>query len=178
MNICDFRNNLIRTLENFSREGYSLDWTRIVDGFLYESLPLFKREEIFDVIGNLARGLVREDQVRKFLIDSDHRAYFSKHETFQLSLELILESNNSLFTEKDLYAEIAERGRSLGLFPPKPVCFADSNWAAGLFYFVVGFSNAVELWLLDSVGMKGFPMKDWKNSQGKWIVYNKPEEYS
>ena len=72
--------------------------------------------------------------------------------------------------------------RHMGFAYPEPLLFADTNWAGWYFGWVVGPSGVLELWRLNRIATRGFPMTGWKNwftsdNTAPWIVLANSDEY-
>ncbi len=84
----------------------------------------------------------------------------------------------------DLHAEIAQKARELGLAPPPPLLFADTNWIDSFFTLLVNPGTAkLELWRTDHLGLEGVPMQSWKpfvegRSRFPWVLYPRTFEYT
>ena len=85
---------------------------------------------------------------------------------------------------KDVHVEIASLMESRHLAPPKPLLFADTNWAKFFFSFIVNpATGKLELWRTDKLGLTGAPMNNWEiflNGAIKeaWGIFLRPFEYT
>lgn len=84
----------------------------------------------------------------------------------------------------DYEALLVKEARRIGLLPPAPVLFADTNWRGFFFAFVVSpESKQLELFRTDRLGLSGAPMREWKGwldgsqRHPKWGVLINPHEY-
>jgi hypothetical protein len=88
-------------------------------------------------------------------------------------------------TQFDMHRLIAQAAQKLGFAMPTALNFADTNWNKEEFAFVVNpGTTKFELWCMDPIGTKGFPMfswSQWLNGSRKdipWGIYNRPNEYN
>ena len=80
---------------------------------------------------------------------------------------------------------IAKSLRRLQRAMAEPIIFADTNWPNFQFAFVVNpGTGLLDLWRVNSIGTKGFPMAEWRewlNGSRKdipWGIYTNPFEYT
>jgi hypothetical protein len=154
----------------------------LLDAFFYESLPLtegfFAKMQVRAILSGLCDLSYGIDAIPE-IPDS----FLTAKELRDLSKAVYLLSEKNLSPSFDLHEKIAQRAEALGLAPPAPLLFADTNWSQFFFGFVVNPGTyAIELWRLMPSGF-GFPMTPWKKylnkSQGyAWNLYIHPSEYT
>lgn len=180
--IAEWRNAVLNHL------GHHRAFESSLDAFLREALPLIPGHEAKGHLEELLMPLISEAQLQSLPIS-----------------ESLLATNNSFFTAKeikyiakiclskvlknsgqnvDFHELVTQRAQTLGLAPPSPLLFADTNWS--LFYFGFIFNpgtEKLELWRFDATGSEGVPMNSWKHwmdgSEKKpWNLYIRPAEYT
>lgn len=137
-----------------------------VDAYLYEMLPLITPMQ--------AEALARELKLKI-------PPLFSPIGRRLLHDQLIA---TAAYTEAfDLHLEIAMLMERKKLAPPRPLLFADTNWAKFYFSFLVNPSTGqLELWRTDKIGLTGAPMSEWEpflngTLKESWGIYLRPYEY-
>ncbi|MBI2742352.1 MAG: hypothetical protein HYX48_00345 [Chlamydiales bacterium] len=155
----------------------------MIDSLLYESLPLTDgrrwKEKVRDLLG--------EDPETEKILDeatSYPAPFLGAREIQEAAKICYLLSQKSAFTTVDLHELVLERARALGLSPPAPFIFADTNWTDSFFALIVNpGSSELELWRVDPLGIKGEPMSSWNShlqakSRHPWIIYPRTFEYT
>lgn len=129
----------------------------MVDAYLFEMLPLVNPEKILE---ELKLKLPLYGPIGRRILHDQIIAAFP------------------LCQPVDLHPQIAS------LMPvPKPLLFADSNWAKFYFSFVINPANGqLELWRTDKNGLTGAPMSEWEPFlsgalKEAWGVFCRPYEY-
>ena len=142
-----------------------------IDGFLYESLPVFSLAEARGALEHLKEALFSRYQ-KKFempLLNSKIQFITSK------DLLQLAKPKKEVFSEIDWEKEIAIEARRQGLAYPQPILFGDTNWSTWCFGFVQNMvTGKLELWRLDRLGLRGMPMADWSihfRNSGRWTIF-------
>lgn len=153
-----------------------------LDAFLYESLPLtegfFGKMQVRAILS----GLCDFSEVLESFPDVSD-SYITAKGLKNLAKAVYLLSQKSLSLSVDLHEVIAKKTESIGLSPPAPLLFADTNWSQFFFGFIVNPGTyALELWRLMPSGF-GFPMTPWNSYLNKthsysWSIYINPSEYT
>lgn len=164
-----------------------------IDGMLYSLLPLFPThqltEKVMEIMGKLP-GL-SEDHLRQVRYMLDEHAVgraeiplMSAQGLQNVCLALLCVLFGTTTTAIDYQKEISNVAQELGFAMPKPILFADSNWARDAFAFLVNPGTCTfELWRMDFNGRVGRPMSAWKQwvngtrKEPQWGVYPKMQEY-
>ena len=152
--------NRLLTLEEFAKV---LPPSPHLDSVLFEMLPLISAKEA----KALVKGLVIPSE---FL---GRRAF----------CEFVASTLAPPYNH-DAYASLAQAMRDKGLAPPRPLLFADTNWAKFYFSFIVHpVTKELELWRTDLHGFTGAPMKDWDlflngGIKETWSLLTNPQEYT
>lgn len=175
MTIKEFRNHILEALG-----GNSIYFATELDSFLYQMLPLSYDPKMNQDLEELLEDWKIEDisppHLSKFIGAKDLR---------DQAVETLLQSKGTLWDSEDAYLKIVKKARHLGLAPPEPIVFADSNWSERECYFsflVNPGTSELELWLVDRTGNLGRPMHIWKNSMNgeknlTWTIYFNAQEY-
>ncbi len=99
------------------------------------------------------------------------------HQRFQSAYENHV-SLHGILGNTDIYTQIARQ-----IYPFSPLLFADTNWAYYYFGFVVNpGTGEFELWRMNRLGTRGFPMSSWKkhldgSEYSIWRIYTRIQEY-
>lgn len=163
------------TFRQLLLDSLSPDREPLVDAFLYESLPLMERKKAVTFSAELS-GL-KSSSMEIFFADSPWITPVDFRERLKSILAL---QNKSPFSSIDVDEKIASALRERGYAAPKPILFADTNWAAGFFGLAISASGSLDLWRFQRTGMTGSPMRKWfqLQSEGDWIILTRPQEYS
>ncbi|MBS0624698.1 MAG: hypothetical protein JSS32_01450 [Verrucomicrobia bacterium] len=161
----NFRFSLIEALASIKGSKIR-DPQAQVDSFLYETFPILPRNHLGSKLSISLQG-------EASLISSFEFLQGIKQDAMK----------RGLFQEEDLEAEWMQMARENNLAYPSPILFADTNWAGWYFGWVVGPSGSLELWRLNRVGSRGYPMSSWKNyflpdQASAWVILNQPHEYT
>lgn len=179
------------TVQEFAQEllraSASLDpfLSDALDRFLYQSLPLWPSAQVPELIKELLAGIVQTEG--RTLLEGaalQMGEWVSLSQLLHLAKLHAMQLHTSRHFPFDLHGRVVGRARALGIAPPTPLFFADSNWAERYFGFVVSpVSLQVELWQLDPTGVDGLPMSSWKpwidgSGRKPWVIYTRPHEYT
>lgn len=144
-----------------------------LDHLLLKSLPLTSKEQVPAWISRLLEPF----DLDPLKIPEMSEEYLTSEELKELAKLLYIQSVKKVALGVDLHTEIEKRARFLGLSPPPPLLFGDSNWDT---YFLGCLVNPgtgnLELWRLNFLGTSGFPMTPWRSSFGgegapSWSFY-------
>ncbi|MDN3506099.1 MAG: hypothetical protein P0S96_02605 [Simkaniaceae bacterium] len=130
-----------------------------IDGKLFELLPIITPTQAESLIGALGLNIQPPSQP-----------------TFRSHLFQTLIHHHP--PEK-----VARAMEERGLAPPRPLLFADTNWAHSYFSFVVNpATGLLEFWRTDPLGQSGTPMTEWTpyldgTSKHPWSLFPRPHEY-
>jgi hypothetical protein len=176
--ILSFRNQLLSLL------GSSQTIVDAIDAFLYRMLPLIPGHEWKTVVRRLLSDLMNDEVEEKLMVFPEiPAAYLTSSDLIDLAKACFLISRSTLYFPFDLHQFIATHARFIGLRPPAPLLFADTNWVNHLFGFVVNpGTQRLELWRLDPTATQGTPISEWKRwlngtDRKLWTVYSHPHEY-
>ncbi|NGX37990.1 MAG: hypothetical protein K1000chlam2_01159 [Chlamydiae bacterium] len=143
-----------------------LPHTPQTDAFLYEMLPLITPSQAEALIQKLDLKILapyRPIGRRPF-----HDLLISAYPSHQST---------------DLHTQLATLMENETLAPPRPLLFADTNWAKFYFSFLVNPATLnLELWRTDKIGLTGAPMREWEHFvngtvKENWSVFFRPYEY-
>ncbi len=156
-----------------------------VDAFLYQALPLTDGRNWQQAIKNLL-GKHNDAQIEQILEDASQYPtyYFTSKAIQETAKACYLLAHRKVALKFDLHAEIAQKARELGLAPPPPLLFADTNWIDSFFTLLVNPGTVkLELWRTDHLGLEGVPMPSWKpfvegRSRFPWVLYPRTFEYT
>lgn len=108
----------------------------VLDAFLYESLPLtevfFVKIQVRAILSDLCDCSGTLDLFSEF-----EAPFITAKELKDLAKAVYLLSAQSLFPPINLHESIAKRAEKLGISPPSPLIFADTNWSQFFFAFVI-----------------------------------------
>ncbi len=175
MSVSEWRNTVLNLIPSrFAEEHFG----GLLDSFLYESLPLIPVKEVSAWIERLLSPFeVDLASVRSHLPKIEEES-ITLREIKEIAKTLYILAVGSVSLPFDLTTEIEKRARLIGLGPPAPLLFADTNWATYFFGCVVnpGTGN-LELWRMNYLGTQGFPMNSWKSYFGPgdtqpWTLYS------
>lgn len=99
-------------------------------------------------------------------------------------VEEIVKTKRGSSEKEEVHAFVAYLMEQTHLSPPRPLVFADTNWAKYSFTFLVNpGTRELEFWRTDGLGLTGAPMREWEehlngSSQKAWGLYLYPYEYS
>ncbi len=162
-----------------------------IDSLLYRNIPYTRayqfKEKLYQVIekADLIPVVGLEEKIANLLSHSHHFEVVSAEAMLKLALTLLIQEKGQVTFPYNPQEKVIRAMRDLLLLPPAPAIFADTNWVANHFAFLVNpTSLELEFWRIDPLGVNGYPMNDWKKwldgsrKKPDWGVYVKPEEYS
>jgi hypothetical protein len=156
-----------------------------IDSFLYEMIPLVSGLKWKHLVKDLLSGL--DVPHLEKVLDSypDYLAeIMSAKEVREIAKAVYLLSKGSLITSFDLHEMICKKAEEMGLSPPAPLLFADTNWSQFYFGFVINPGTLqLELWRLQPSSGAAFPMSAWnkwftEETTASWNICVRPFEYS
>ncbi|MBF8262958.1 MAG: hypothetical protein HW387_623 [Parachlamydiales bacterium] len=141
----------------------------IADRFLFESLPLFSSDEAKSALDATFQEL---GIAISWSIEPGAPLVTLRH-LFEIAKQSLVMNGAGPFAKRDFEQELAETMRKLGLIPPAPVLFGDTNWSDWLLGFVPDAeSRKLQLWRLNRTGLRGAPM-EWDSvfqTGGTWSI--------
>ena len=171
-----------------------LDTETLIDSTLYAHSPFtapYHLRERIEAIFNTIPQIKGEDRVRLLeLFDRLSQRSVGNYVASAQQLQnvckaLICLNSNCPTAHVDYHHLVAHAAQKLGYAMPTALNFADTNWTKEEFAFVVNpGTTKFELWCMDPIGTKGFPMfswTQWLNGSRKdipWGIYNRPNEYN
>ncbi len=193
----ELRQHVVRTMQEEKPLSWILErflFQDEIDGYLYESLPLFpshqlasKLRTLFEAIPEVTPSMRKQLEKKIHELDTgSHRARWIRaielQEIAQGCLALVL---GKVYTSSNFSLKITQAAKETGLALHGPIVVADSNWIKDLFGFVVNpGTGEQEWWRVDLTGRRGSPMSSWRQwldgsrPDRKWGVYIRPYEYS
>lgn len=192
ISILEFRERIVRVLSKLPHakmpHGINLEQ---IDSWIYQCFPLFSTEEVekicFDCFAALS--LTSSDQEKALWVLQELKPYrkFQKYtQSFQL-YDLIKQILSCVFEKVSLKYNLSELIlnvlREQKILMPKPFIFADTNWPHFNFAFIVSpATEQLELWRMNYLGNKGFPMHQWsklfdEKEPSIWGILTQPKEY-
>ncbi len=163
-----------------------------VDALLYRLLPLFRASELKNRLSQLFILIpgFHTDHIQEMLTlldqfpSTDPDEILSSIQLQEIAEALLCLSLRTTTTSVNYSLLITRTAQELGFALKAPIIFADTNWVKDMFGFVVNpGTGQYELWRLDDLGRKGYPMTEWKKwvdgsqPQARWGVYTKPFEF-
>ncbi len=196
MNVVDFRNHILNTIEvtrGLQYMGRGCLSSDQIDSTFFSLLPLFPSYQLKDrveVILNRLPG-IDDDQKKEMLglVDRLRGKIGAPKVVAADGLQQIVKSLIAMVTQKttapyDYPLLISQICQDRGYAMPAPFVFADTNWVKDYFSFLVNpGSGKFELWRTDYIGSIGEPMRDWdkwldgSRKKPDWGVFNRPHEY-
>ncbi len=187
LTIIQWRNQLLQGLIQHAKAQTAAQKQQIsdsLDAFLYKNLPVVQggnwKRIVRRILSDRMSGAVEEVLDRL----SDLPApLLTAHEIRQVAASCYLLAEKSLCLPFDLHHFVAKHTRFIGLAPPTPLLFADTNWTGYSFGFVVNPGNGhLELWRLDATLSQGVQMSQWKqylngSVRKTWSIFTRPNEY-
>lgn len=142
-------------------------------GLCYQQLPLTDIAELLPTVGRLLDhlSLPREPllaQVSMLVERCDLGDFVGSEALQRLMLMAMMVSQGALFSSQNWPLRVAESARAIGLSPPAPLIFADSNWFDWVFAWVAHpATGALEVWQCNALGHNGrlWPIewgRDWE----------------
>jgi hypothetical protein len=145
-----------------------------VDGFLYESLPLFTQEEAHTALQRISETLSARFGVRIELTPEFSAPFFTPLELVEHLKAALFASGAEVFSPIDWEQEIVSIAREELFLYPQPLRFGDTNWSEWCFGFIQNLaSGRLELWRLSRTAQRGEPMAAWNSffREGKtWSI--------
>lgn len=151
-----------------------------IASFIYQAIPTFSKQEVLAIIPSILQELKIEDNsLKEEIIAEIADANFSNvtSSCFQeLIKDAIFQVTDQTCFAVDFHREILKAFAKLKLCYPRPIIFADSNWACYNLGFIINPTTLIlEIWRFDFIEKKGIPMTEWslwdKGALEKWGVY-------
>jgi len=164
-------------------EGSSFLLEGSLDAFLYDMIPLTPAAYWKDAVINLLSDF--ELPHLESLLDeypSTYSEFFGAKQIKELAKTFYILLEEECAFSFDLHEVVAKKAETLGLAPPAPFLFADTNWSQFYFGFVVNPGTMeLELWRVEPSGGAA-PMISWKKyfderNLSSWSICSKPFEY-
>jgi hypothetical protein len=197
MKTSEFREHIIDGLQKelgLRSGGKSVLSPDFIDGALFNLLPMFSIGELYEHVEKIFDELKDVFEVDRNLLHEILEAilkgcYGTKVVSSQalqyLCMALLCLFADNTCTPINYHERVCLAAQKLGYAMPKPIIFADTNWVKDYFAFMINPGNGRwELWRVDCLGFRGFPMSDWERwldgsqRQAKWGVYTRPHEYT
>lgn len=156
-----WREHIIQVLDQlFPQKG-----EKMTDSFLFSHLPL----QPFSTIEKFLEGMGWH-----YVMDQHkEKCFFSSEEFLSFLSYFCAWQEKSLFSRKDLLQTLVVEAKKQFLLYPYSITFAETNWPGKWFAWVCPPASLTgKLWVTDSFGISGFPMKEElpKKKEG-WIAY-------
>jgi hypothetical protein len=154
----------------------------LVDSHLYEQGVLLSGHQIHDALSSILKPVQNKNISQA--ISKVRNSFMGSYELHQTAKSILLETSATPYTTVDWDEIIASQMRRLGFTYPHLLQFADTNWSGWFFGFVANaFTGQTELWRLNRIGTRGFPMNDWKEwlaptNKVPWILLPRGHEYN
>lgn len=192
MRVAEFREHVLKEINQTNGLQYrrkSILSGEEIDAKLFELLPLFSASQLRERVEAIFKELslksdLFEPVLEKIVAGISGNEKLSAHTLQSVCKAVILLVKDETSFQHDYHRLIASAAQKLGFAMPKPLFFADTNWARNLFGFVVNpGTEKLELWRVDPTGTIGSPMTVWEHwldgsrKDGKWGIYIKPFEY-
>ena len=155
-----------------------------LDAFLYQALPLIPGRSWKIVLRRILSD-VMDEKVEEILhkLPDKPCEMMSAKDLREAAKGCYLLAHNSPVLPFDLHEYVCRHAQILGVSPPKPCLFADTNWSNYQFGFLVNpGTGRLEMWRLDRTGTEGMPMSNWKHwvngtDRKPWSLCVRPHEY-
>jgi hypothetical protein len=155
-----------------------------IDAFLYQTLPLVSGKEWKMLVRRILSDLMNDELEKTLQLFPDVPSpLMTASEVRDAAKGCYLLSQKKIALPFDLHLFVAMHARFVGVAPPTPLLFADTNWTNHFFGFVVNpGSGRLELWRLDRTLSQGVQMSAWKHwlngsDRKTWSIYTRPFEY-
>ena len=155
-----------------------------LDAFLYQTLPLVPGRSWKIALRRILSDIMDEKVEELLLKLPDFPcAVMSAKDLREAAKGCYLLAHHSPALSFDLHEYVCRHAQILGISPPKPCLFADTNWSNYHFGFLVNpGTGRLELWRLDRTGTEGMPMSNWKQwvngtDRKPWSLCVRPYEY-
>lgn len=195
MNSRDLRYHLLDRIKHekgLQYDGQGVLSSDEIDRTLYSLLPLFPAHELSErltAIWQSLPGMTNDfmEQLNRTLEECQkpQHSIISAQGLQEICLSILCLTLGKTSLHYNLQQQVALQAQKLGYCSPRPIFFADTNWAKDYFAFVIspGTGN-LELWRVDILGKTGTPMSAWKHwvdgtkKEPQWGVYTRPQEYT
>jgi hypothetical protein len=155
-----------------------------IDGFLYQNLPVVSGKQWKALARRILSDAMTDKVENALLRFPDTSSPFMLASDVKDAIKAcFLASQGKITLPFDLDSYVAMHACFVGIAPPTPLLFADTNWTHHFFGFVVNPGNGdLELWRLDRTLSQGMPMSQWKHwlngrDRKPWTIFTRPMEY-
>lgn len=168
-------------LQNFYNKLKIKEISALWEGFLYEAIPLTPSSKWKELVQQICSHSRKKKGIES--LDEPKTPFLTKRMLLDRAKACYLEAEKSPFFTNDIHRMVLSKAIEMGLAPPVPLIFADTNWPNFFFAFLVNPGTlSLELWRTDSTGTYGMPMTNWKqfmNGSVKktWGVFTRPHQY-
>lgn len=169
--------------------GYSVSH---LDALLYQSLPFTPTNKLMKTLKpvlecvceyfNIPTGNIIE-KLDQWASKSPYSHSWDSYTLQSLVKLLIAQELKRSFAKENIHLIVYKAFQDNKLAVLEPMLVADTNWTKYYFGFVVNPGTAqLEMWRMNALGNKGFPMPSWKeylqgDAQSIWGIYCRPQEY-
>ncbi len=187
LSVVEWRKSLLDALIQRTQSQSSQQQRALADGidaFLYQALPLVSGKEWKMLVRRILSNLMNDEMEKTLQLFSDAPSpLMTASEVRDAAKGCYLLSQKKIVLPFDLHLFVSIHARFVGVAPPTPLLFADTNWTNNFFGFVVNPGNGrLELWRLDRTLSQGVQMSGWKHwlngsDRKTWSIYTRPFEY-
>lgn len=190
----DFREYLVDKISRergLQQSGHPILSADEIDHHLYSLLPLFPARQLNEKLeamwGQMKLPQAMKNALREALDASKSylSGLLSASSLQDICLALICLVLGKTSTSIDYQVLVTSSAQKLGYSMPKPIIFADTNWARDLFAFTANpGTGSLELWRMDPIGRTGWPMSVWRHwldgsrKDPPWGIFPQPHEYT
>jgi hypothetical protein len=164
-----------------------------IEGFLYRLLPIFPGKKLEDRVKEVLRSMPgMTDEFFQMLMENFSHlkeilripSIMSVQGLRNVCKAVICLTLETTTSSVDYNTLVNHTVQEVGYGMPRPILFADTNWATDMFGFAVSPGTGdFELWRMDDTGTLGHPMRIWKHwldgsrKEPAWDVYPKIYQY-
>ncbi|MCH9632778.1 MAG: hypothetical protein S4CHLAM6_11200 [Chlamydiae bacterium] len=192
ISIKDFRDLIHKCFtkvpQNLSDISINLE---LIDSWIYQCFPLVQGNDLQVACQNCVKRIFKESsdlEKAEWVIPYVLKLYkknlfIQAHELYEIIKIVLSIVYEKVAFQKDWPRVILKVLREEKLMMPKPFVFADSNWPHFNFAFTVNpATEQLELWRMNALANKGFPMHQWANwfsekQVSSWGVLTQFNEY-
>lgn len=159
------------------------------DSHLFESLPICDKHVVGEKLASLFEQVLesnpqkmerafkaKEQAAQKTSVspffDTQDAMGIPAGQLWEIALKCWTDCGDGCLSASDDLSLLRKAGESIGVFPPQPVEFADSNWTRESFAFAMNPGTlVVEIWCVERWGFRGRSMGSWR----PWLNGSSPE---
>lgn len=173
--------------EQLASHAFRQDLLESFDSHLFQSLPLCdsrlageRLAALFQILADQTprlaeRALRAQSRAHQELAgefsEEPNRLSIPAVEIWRRILRCWCGPEDDPFSSSDDLTLLSRAGESIGLFPPQPVEFADSNWARQSFAFAINPGTLLlEIWCVERWNLHGQSMGSWR----PWLDGSQP----